>query len=58
MHRRWGPIVLVDGGSPAYGPGVLAGEHTDRLLAELGHTADATALRAARVVGSEPVALG
>jgi crotonobetainyl-CoA:carnitine CoA-transferase CaiB-like acyl-CoA transferase len=36
--RRWGPIVRVDGGASAYGPGVLAGEHTDRLLAELGHS--------------------
>ena len=45
-HRRWGPIVRVDGGR-AYGPGVLAGEHTDDVLAALGHDADAiAALRA------------
>ena len=38
----------------AYGPGVLAGEHTDEILAALGHDADAiAALRAARVVASE-----
>ncbi len=55
-HRRWGPIVRVNGGLDAYGPGVLAGEHTDALLAELGHTdAEITSLRAARVVASEPV---
>jgi crotonobetainyl-CoA:carnitine CoA-transferase CaiB-like acyl-CoA transferase len=54
-HRRWGPIVRVNGGGPA-GPGVLAGEHTDVILAALGRTPDdIAALRAARVVASEPV---
>jgi crotonobetainyl-CoA:carnitine CoA-transferase CaiB-like acyl-CoA transferase len=39
------------------GPGALAGEHTDALLAELGHTSDEiAALRAAGVVDSEPAA--
>ena len=53
-HRRWGPIVRVNGGAPL-GPGVLAGEQTDRVLAELGHSTDEiAALRATRVVGSEP----
>jgi crotonobetainyl-CoA:carnitine CoA-transferase CaiB-like acyl-CoA transferase len=55
-HRRWGPIVRVNGGPAELGPGVLAGEQTDELLAALGHDADAiAALRAARVVASEPV---
>jgi crotonobetainyl-CoA:carnitine CoA-transferase CaiB-like acyl-CoA transferase len=54
-HRRWGPIVRVNRGGP-FGPGVLAGEHTDEILTALGRSADEiTALRAARVVASEPV---
>ena len=45
-HRRWGPIVRVNGGGPA-GPGVLAGEHTDVILAALGRSPDdIAALRA------------
>ncbi len=56
-YRRWGPIVRVNGGPDELGPGVLAGEQTDELLAALGHDADAIAtLRATRVVNSEPVA--
>jgi crotonobetainyl-CoA:carnitine CoA-transferase CaiB-like acyl-CoA transferase len=56
-HRRWGPVVRVDGGLTAYGPGVLAGEHTDAVLTELGCSpARITELRAAGVVGSEAVA--
>ena len=56
-HRRWGPIVRLDGGLGSYGPGVLAGEQTDEVLAALGHDPDAiAALRAARVVASEPAA--
>jgi crotonobetainyl-CoA:carnitine CoA-transferase CaiB-like acyl-CoA transferase len=55
-HRRWGPIVRLNGGLDAYGPGVLAGEHTDEILTTLGRgTDDIAALRAARVVASEPV---
>ena len=55
-YRRWGPVVRVNGGLDAYGPGVLAGEHTDELLLAIGHTAEEiAALRAARVVSSEPV---
>lgn len=54
-HRRWGPIVKVNGGLDHYGPGVLAGEHTDEILAELGRTpAEIRELRAARIVASEP----
>ena len=53
--RRWGPIVNVNGAADRYGPGVLAGEHTDELLAELGYDAEAVAaLRAGGTVTSEP----
>jgi crotonobetainyl-CoA:carnitine CoA-transferase CaiB-like acyl-CoA transferase len=56
-HRRWGAVVRVNGGLDAYGPGVLAGEHTDTLLAALGRSPEEIAdLRSARVVASEPVA--
>ena len=49
-------IVRLNGGLDAYGPGVLAGEHTDEILTTLGRgTDDIAALRAARVVASEPV---
>jgi crotonobetainyl-CoA:carnitine CoA-transferase CaiB-like acyl-CoA transferase len=55
-HRRWGPVVRVNGGLDAYGPGVLAGEQTDEILAELGRSSEEiAALRASRVVDSEPV---
>ncbi len=53
--RRWGPIVMVDGGPASFGPGVLAGEHTDALLAELGFDADSIAhLRSTGIAASEP----
>ena len=56
--RRWGPIVMVDGGPDSFGPGVLAGEHTDRLLTELGFDANSIArLRSAGIAASEPVVL-
>jgi crotonobetainyl-CoA:carnitine CoA-transferase CaiB-like acyl-CoA transferase len=56
VHRRWGPIVRVNGGLAAYGAGVLAGEQTDAILAGLQRTEEQIgALRAARVVGSEPI---
>lgn len=55
--RRWGPLVTCDGGADHYGPGALAGDATDRILAELGHGPDEIQrLREAGVVGSEPVA--
>lgn len=55
-HRRWGPVVRVNGGLDAYRPGVLAGEHTDEILAAMGRSAEEiAALRASRVVASEPV---
>ena len=56
-HRRWGPVVRVNGGLDTYGPGVLAGEHTDQILTALGRDAQEIAsLRTARVATSEPVA--
>ena len=49
--RRWGPLTTVDGGMQTYGPGVLAGADTDRLLAEFGHdAAEVARARAAKVV--------
>jgi crotonobetainyl-CoA:carnitine CoA-transferase CaiB-like acyl-CoA transferase len=55
-YRRWGPVVRVDGGPAVLGPGVLAGEQTDEILAALGRSPDAiAALRTAGVVASEPV---
>mgnify|MGYP003337548997 CR=1 FL=1 len=54
--RRWGPIVQLAGGADSYGPGVLGGADTDRLLAELGYsTGDIESMRSARIVGSEAV---
>ena len=54
--RRWGPIVHVNGAADWYGPGVLAGEHTDTLLDELVYDATAIAeLRASGIVASEPI---
>ncbi|MGI9539079.1 MAG: CoA transferase, partial [Miltoncostaeaceae bacterium] len=48
---RWGPIVNVGGPAPTYTAAPLTGEHTARILAELGHGDDAiAALRAAGVV--------
>ncbi|HET6874856.1 MAG TPA: CoA transferase [Acidimicrobiales bacterium] len=56
-HRRWGPIVRVNGGLDSYGPGVLAGQQTDRILADLGYgPAEIQDLRSRRVVTSEPTA--
>jgi crotonobetainyl-CoA:carnitine CoA-transferase CaiB-like acyl-CoA transferase len=56
--RRWGPLVTLEGSPADFGPGALAGEHTDRLLRELGKSpAEIARLRAERVVDSEPAAL-
>ena len=53
--RRWGPLVTCDGGAERYGPGVLAGEHTDEILAELGRSPEEIErLRSEDVVWSEP----
>ena len=50
VHRRWGPVVLVDGGPSSYPPGILSGEQTDAILAELGRSTDEiAAMRAVRV---------
>jgi len=52
--KRWGPTVTVGGLNPDYRSAPLAGEHTDALLAELGHTDAAIAkLRTDRIVNSE-----
>ena len=54
--RRWGPLTTVEGALPRYGPSPLAGEHTDALLEELGHTvAEIAHLRKAGIVASEPI---
>lgn len=54
-HRRWGAIVTVNGGTDNYGPGVLAGEQTDQMLAELGYKPEQIfELRRTNVVASEP----
>jgi crotonobetainyl-CoA:carnitine CoA-transferase CaiB-like acyl-CoA transferase len=54
--RRWGPLVTVGDSGRLVRPGVLAGQQTDAVLAELGFSEDRiTELRAARVVASEPV---
>ncbi len=53
-HRRWGPLVRVNGGLGAYGPGVVAGEQTEELLLELGYGQEQIrALMADGVVASE-----
>jgi crotonobetainyl-CoA:carnitine CoA-transferase CaiB-like acyl-CoA transferase len=53
--RRWGPLVTCNGGTERCGAGVLAGEDTDALLAEIGRSsAEITRLREAGIVGSEP----
>jgi crotonobetainyl-CoA:carnitine CoA-transferase CaiB-like acyl-CoA transferase len=54
--RRWGPLVVCNGGPEEWLPGALAGDHTDALLRELGRSDEQIArLRAQRVVASEPV---
>lgn len=53
-HRRWGPLVRVNRGLETYKAGVLAGEHTDEILVELGYQQrEIAALRAEGVVTSE-----
>jgi crotonobetainyl-CoA:carnitine CoA-transferase CaiB-like acyl-CoA transferase len=36
-YRRWGPLVTFERTPGRYGPGVLAGQHTDAILGELGY---------------------
>ena len=38
-HQRWGPLVTFTETPGRFGPGVLAGQHTDALLEELGYSA-------------------
>ena len=55
-YWRWGPTVSFSGTPGRYGPGVLAGEQTDTILAELGYEdAERSRLRAGGVVWSEDV---
>lgn len=55
IHRH-GPLMAFSAAEMRCGPGVLAGEHVDELLAELGYDAAAiAALRTEGVVWSEPV---
>lgn len=54
--RRWGPLVTVDGLNPDYRSGPLQGEHTDKVLSELGKSdGEIQQLRDAKIVTSEPV---
>jgi crotonobetainyl-CoA:carnitine CoA-transferase CaiB-like acyl-CoA transferase len=54
-HRRWGPIVRVNGGLGTYAPGVVAGQHTDEILGELGYgPSEIDKLKQSGVVGGEP----
>ena len=59
-YQRWGPMVTFSETPGRYGPGVLAGQHTDTILAEIGCSPDEIAdLRAAGVVDSAvPMELG
>ena len=56
--RRWGPLTKMAGGRDDYGPGVLAGQETDEILAEVGRSVqEIERLRSEGVVWSEPVQL-
>ncbi len=55
-YLRHGPLLHFSDSPPHCGAGVLAGQHTDALLGELGYDAAAIMqLRADQVVGSEPL---
>ncbi len=56
--RRWGPLTKMAGGREDYGPGVLAGQETTEILAEVGRSAhEIEQLKSAGIVWSEPVEL-
>jgi crotonobetainyl-CoA:carnitine CoA-transferase CaiB-like acyl-CoA transferase len=55
--RRWGPLTKMAGGRDDYGPGVLAGQETDEILAEVGLGSEIERLRSEGVVWSEPIEL-
>ncbi len=56
--RRWGPLTKMAGGRTDYGPGVLAGQETSEILAEVGRSPEEIdRLKTAGVVWSEPVEL-
>ena len=56
--RRWGPLTKMAGGREDYGPGVLAGQETTEILAEVGRSAqEIEQLKSAGIVWSEPVDL-
>ncbi|MYA18783.1 MAG: CoA transferase [Chloroflexi bacterium] len=53
-YQRSGPTVTLSRTPGRYGPGVLAGQHSDAILAELGYSAEAIEeLRRTRVTASE-----
>ena len=53
-YQRWGPMVTFAETPGRYGPGVVAGEHTDSILQELGFSSeDVARLRADGVVWSD-----
>ena len=55
-YQRWGPLVSFSATPGRYGPGVLAGQHADAILQELGYDAAAIARqREAGVVWSDDV---
>ena len=56
--RRWGPLTTMAGGRDDYGPGVLAGQDTKAILAEVGRSPEEIErLRSEGVVWSEPIQL-
>ena len=55
-YQRWGPLVSFSATPGRYGPGVLAGQHADAILEELGYdAAEVARLREAGVVWSDDV---